>query len=104
MLLKSIYFFIKIHTLTCQLAIPIFTISVTKSVTKPGEFGGILGHFRACWGHENTMMSVLYRLARPFRNQQARGSTPLFGSSDFKGLRVSATLILWSAAGMKHSS
>ena len=38
-------------------------ICVTKTVTKPGEFEGISGYFRAYWGHENTMMSIVYRLA-----------------------------------------
>jgi len=30
--------------------------SVTKNVTKTGYFWGILGHSRASWGHENTMI------------------------------------------------
>jgi len=35
------------------------------------------------------MMSVFYRLAKPFRNQQVRGSTPLSGSmKKQKGVRV----------------
>ena len=35
---------------------------VSKSITKPVECGGILGHFRVCWRHENAMMLIDYRL------------------------------------------
>ena len=62
-----------------------------KVLQEPGNcraFEGILGHYRASWGHKNTMMSVLYRLESATGGHGVGGSNPLVPTRNRKYNRV----------------